>query len=113
DQEGDDGAGRAETVAIEKMELLGVFIAARAFDQAQAEETDIEIDIGLHVAGHQGDVVDAACGNCRHDRFSSLRQSIVPTSHDRLCSSKPPMTNSAFAVAERQKGFGRMAPCLW
>ncbi|WP_246671631.1 hypothetical protein [Mesorhizobium sp. B2-4-12] len=42
------------------MELFGILITACALDQPQAKETDIEIDIRLHIAGDQGDVMDAA-----------------------------------------------------
>ena len=64
DQKRDERAGRAAFIAVEEMELAGVLVAARALHQAQAEEAEIEIDIRLHLAGDQGDVVKTA----RHDR---------------------------------------------
>ncbi|WP_246676865.1 hypothetical protein [Mesorhizobium sp. B2-4-15] len=42
------------------MELFGILITACALDQPQPKETGIEIDIRLHIAGDQGDVMDAA-----------------------------------------------------
>lgn len=46
-------------VAVKEVQLPRILIAAGALDEPEAEKADIEIDIGLHVAGDQGDVVDA------------------------------------------------------
>jgi len=60
DQEGDQCARIGGTVAIEQVQLRRVLIAAGLLDQPQPEKADIEVDIGLHLAGDERDVVDAS-----------------------------------------------------
>lgn len=46
------------------MQLLGIFKPACLLDDTQSQKAGIEIDIGLHFSGDEGDVVDAAYHGC-------------------------------------------------
>ncbi len=59
-QEGHERTRRSLGVAVKKVQLVGVLIAARPLDKAQAKKADIEVDVCLDLPGNQGDVMDAA-----------------------------------------------------
>jgi hypothetical protein len=46
----------SKAISVEQVQLLGIRIATSPLHKLEAEETDIEVDIGLHVGGDAGDV---------------------------------------------------------
>ncbi len=57
-QKADQCARSAFRIAIEQMQLFGIFIAARLFDEAEPQKAHVEVDIGLNISRDAGDVMD-------------------------------------------------------
>jgi hypothetical protein len=51
----------SKAISVEQVQLLGIRIATSPLHKLEAEETGIEVDIGLHVGGDAGNVVKATC----------------------------------------------------
>jgi len=61
-EEGHDGAGASRIVAVVEVVGSGVVEVDGLLDEAEAEDSGVELDVACGVAGDGGDVVDAACG---------------------------------------------------
>lgn len=102
-EEGEEGSRVALRVAVVEVVGAGVVVVDCDFDEAEADDAGVEIDVALGVAAHSGDVVDAldAVGhgvNNETDRF------VVPgggTIYDTL--GKPSVLQATFIATYKHR----------
>ena len=59
DEEGHEGSRLRIRISVEEMQLLGILEAACALDEVEPQEAEVEIDILLHPAGDERDMMNA------------------------------------------------------
>lgn len=75
-EESDEGAGGTLGVAVIEVVRGWVVVVDGDFDEAEAEDSGVEVDVALGVTAHGGDVVDALDA-VAHDLYYETNRFVV------------------------------------